>query len=122
MSPRQKNGMSIRSAYVVGFLLALLLTVCSYVLVTTHAFASTTIMIIIAGLAVIQLAVQLIFFLHLDREQKPHWNLVTFLLTIGALVVLVFGSLWIMSNLNYNMHPKSDAEEYIIKDEGFHSH
>ncbi len=116
----KKNGMSLRNAYLVGFLLSLLLTLCSYSLVTRHTFNNATTMALIASLAVIQLAVQLIFFLHLDREKRPHWNLLTFLLTVGVLIILVFGSLWIMSNLDYNMHPRSDTEEYIIKDEGFH--
>jgi len=63
-------------------------------------------------LATIQLFVQLIFFLHLDREPKPFWNLQVLMFAAGVIVIIVVGSIWIMNNLNYNMMP-SDVNNYL---------
>lgn len=68
-------------------------------------------------LAIIQLVAQLYFFLHLGRESKPRWNFIVFLFMILVLVIVVWGSLWIMDNLNYNMMPQ-DIEEYMKEHPG----
>jgi cytochrome o ubiquinol oxidase subunit IV len=47
-----------------------------------------------------------VFFLHLGRETRPRWKLAVFLFMLGVILILVFGSLWIMTNLNYRMMPK----------------
>lgn len=106
--------------YVIGFGLSLLLTILAYATVTGRAFSARFSVGLIVFFAVIQLFVQLIFFLHLGREAKPRWRWVT--LGFGVLVVgiLVFGSLWIMDNLNYNMmHSPEEAHEYMRKQGGF---
>lgn len=106
--------------YVVGFGLSLLLTFLAYATVAGKMFSSSLTIGLIVFFAIIQLFVQLIFFLHLGREAKPHWRWVT--LGFGVLVVgiVVFGSLWIMDNLNYNMmHSPEKMHEYIHKQGGF---
>ena len=50
-----------------------------------------------------QFFTQLLFFLHLGRETKPRWKLLVFLFMTMIVAILVFGSLWIMYNLNYHM-------------------
>ena len=89
--------------YTIGFILSIALTIIPYVLVTQHLLDSdlTVFSIVVAG--ILQLAVQLIFFLHLGSESKPRWNLMAFIFTIVIVVILVVGSLWIMHNLDYNM-------------------
>jgi cytochrome o ubiquinol oxidase operon protein cyoD len=74
---------------------------------------------IINGLAVVQLFVQLYFFLHMGDESKPRWNLMAFLFMLLVLVIVVFGSLWIMKNLDYHMSP-SDTSNYMMHEEGIH--
>lgn len=121
----QPNSQSTRShgsvlSYSVGFLLSLLLTVLAYTLVVNGSLSPGILFASIIGLALAQLLVQLIFFLHLDRENKPHWNLMVFVFTVGVVVIIVFGTLWIMYNLDYhhggNLEIKSP--EQIIEDEG----
>ena len=89
--------------YIIGFILSIVLTVIPYVLVTQHILDSdlTIFSIIVAG--ILQLVVQLVFFLHLGSESKPRWNLMAFIFTIVIVGILVVGSLWIMHNLDYNM-------------------
>lgn len=90
-------------SYITGFILSILLTVIPYFLVVDHIFALNTIIISIVILGVLQLLVQLIFFLHLDNSSAQRWNVLAFIFTVLIVVILVLGSLWIMYNLNYNM-------------------
>jgi len=89
--------------YIIGFILSIILTVIPYYLVVNHILASEMSYIVISVFAILQLLVQLVFFLHLGGESKPHWNLIAFVFTLFIIGILVTGSLWIMYNLNYNM-------------------
>ena len=68
-----------------------------------HSLNNEIIYIVISVSAVMQLLIQLIFFLHLNSESKPRWNLTVFLFIILIVGILVIGTLWIMYNLDYNM-------------------
>ena len=103
-TPDHSHG-TMRS-YVVGFALSIALTLAAYFMVTHHALGRTALIVAIFALAMIQLYVQLVFFLHLGREGKPRLNLMTFLFMLLVLVIVVAGSLWIMNNLNYHMTPQ----------------
>ncbi len=92
-------------SYSIGFCLSLLLTIIPYLVVVNHVQMGTALVVTILGVAVVQLVVQLLFFLHLGREEKPYWNLFVFLFAAMVIGILVIGSLWIMHNLNYNMTP-----------------
>lgn len=91
------------SSYVVGFIFSILLTIIPYAIVTKHIFLPTTTFVVISLLALLQLIVQLVYFLHLGKESKPKWNMLAFAFTIIVVAILVIGSLWIMYNLDYNM-------------------
>jgi cytochrome o ubiquinol oxidase operon protein cyoD len=113
---------SIRS-YIAGFGLSLMLTLTAYFLVLRHvnshhvAISHSTLMFMLTGTALVQLIVQLIFFLHLDRESKPRWNLTVLFFAVTVVVIVVFGSLWIMNNLNYH-HPSDDQINKYIRSQG----
>ena len=86
------------AGYVAGFILSLVLTVVAYWLVLQHKnsgqpmFAHRFLVVTVVVLAITQLFVQLVFFLHLDRESKPRWNLLV--TSFAAIVVLdVLGDL-----------------------------
>ena len=106
-------------SYITGFVLSLALTLTAYLLVSQHVLASGPLVTAIAVLAIVQLLVQLVLFLHLGSEPKPRWNLVVSLFAALVVVIVVFGSLWIMNNLNYHMSP-ANTDKYIIQDEGVH--
>ncbi|HSW98436.1 MAG TPA: cytochrome o ubiquinol oxidase subunit IV [Candidatus Saccharimonadales bacterium] len=93
-------------SYTVGFGLSVLVTLGAYLAVTQHVLGRTGLIAVIFALAVVQLVVQLLFFLHLGREGKPRLNLMSFLFMLLVLVIVVAGSLWIMNNLNYHMTPQ----------------
>jgi len=92
------------TSYTVGFVLSILLTLAAYFSVTQHIFTGNALIIFIAILALVQLVVQLFFFLHLNK-MKSRWNAVIFWFMLLIVAILVGGSLWIMKNLNYNMTP-----------------
>lgn len=117
---QNESRMSPYLAYVIGFGLSVILTILAYMVVTSYAFSYEVTITLVVSCAVAQLFVQLMFFLHLGREARPRWRLV--MLAFGILVVsiLVFGSLWIMDNLNYTMmHSPEMTEQYMERQGGF---
>lgn len=103
--------------YCIGFVLSLLLTIAAYVSVTQDVLARPMLVAVIIGLAIVQLLVQFVFFLHLGREQKPRYNLLAFWFMILIVGIVVGGSLWIMDNLDYRMMG-DDMEHYMLEEEG----
>lgn len=102
-----------------GFILSILLTLAAYVAVVEQLVPNGLLIIIIICLALMQFVVQMIFFLHLDKEAGPRWNLIVFLSTVSVVLIVVVGSLWIMQNLNYNMSP-TGVDKYIQQEEGIY--
>ena len=98
-----ESGHGSVKSYIVGFILSIVLTIVAFGAVMQQWFVPVNTMFFIAGLAVLQLLVQLIMFLHLGSESKPYWNLSAFLFSVLIVFVVVVGSLWIMYNLNANM-------------------
>lgn len=88
-----------------GFILSILLIASAYLIVRHHHLSDQLLTLTIFGLAIIQVIIQLVFFLHLGMESKPHWNTITFLFVVLVIVIVIGGSLWIMNNINYNLMP-----------------
>lgn len=99
--------------YVTGFVLAVVLTLLAYNAVVNHMWTGTTLVAIIISLAIAQLIVQLVFFLHFGRGKDARWNMATFFFMMIILTILVGGTLWIMDNLNYNMMPSGKMDTYM---------
>jgi cytochrome o ubiquinol oxidase operon protein cyoD len=113
-------------SYITGFILSVLLTLAAAGLIWIHINSGHTIFthqfltIAILVLAVAQLFVQLIFFMHLANESGPRWKLAVFASTVGIILIIIVGSIWIMNHLNYNMMASpSDMNAYIQSQDGF---
>lgn len=109
-------------SYAVGFGLSLLLTLAAYIIAAKQLTSGWTMIYVLAVLAITQLFVQLFFFLHLGRESRPRWNLTAFSFAAMVVVIVVFGTLWIMNNLSYSHDlgkPANESDQAIIKDEGY---
>ena len=89
--------------YVVGLGLALLLTATSFFIAGTNLVWQPSIPIAIIVLAIAQMGVHIVFFLHITTGPDNTNNVLA--LAFGLLIVflVVGGSVWIMSNLNQNM-------------------
>ena len=103
-------------SYSIGFVLSVVLTLIPYYFVTRELFSAKNLLLVAAFFGVLQLFVQVIFFLHLHKKSKPHWNMIIFSFTLLIVSFLVIGSLWIMYHLNVNMmgaSPFHSNEGYI---------
>jgi cytochrome o ubiquinol oxidase operon protein cyoD len=113
-----------RTMYIAGYVISVILTLGAYVLVSTHVahhhlYPSDTFMkYSLFGLAVLQLFAQMVLFLGLGREKKPHWNTYAFIFAGTIVLIIVIGSLWIMSNLNYRMMYSPEQINRYLHSEG----
>lgn len=108
-------GQRALKSYVTGFVLSITLTLIPYFIVVNHLFGGSSLIYVAVLFGVAQLLAQVIFFLHLHKKSKPHWNMIVFIFTVLIVSILVVGSLWVMRNLNYNM---SDASP-VNTNEGY---
>lgn len=100
--------------YVIGIIVCIMLTLIPYLIVVNHLLAGWHAIAAVMGAAVIQAFVQLILFLHLGDEDHPRWNMMAFLFMALVLVIIVWGSLWIMYNLEgRTMSPMGPPMEHM---------
>jgi len=91
--------------YAIGLTLAVLLTAASFGVVYTDLIWGPAIPAALVALAVAQIGVHLVFFLHLTTAPDNTNNALA--LAFGVLIVglIIAGSLWIIAHLNQNMLP-----------------
>ena len=93
---------SVKS-YLIGFVLAVILTVIPFWVVMSGDFSRTVSGVVIAVTAVLQMLVHLVFFLHLDRSSESRWNVNAAVFTVVVIGIIVAGTLWVMHNMNVHM-------------------
>ncbi len=86
-------------SYLVAFVLSLILTAAAFVLVMLSVLPPVAAVIIVTVFALSQIAVHLVFFLHLNRASEEPFKLTIFLYTLIILAILVGASIWIMRHL-----------------------
>lgn len=104
LEPQNEHSVESFKSYVLGFILSILLTLMAYFIVVKKMLSQAYMVYAIIGLGVIQAVIQLVLFLHLGKESKPKWNVISFLFMVVVFVIVFAGSIWIMDNLShYNM-------------------
>jgi cytochrome o ubiquinol oxidase subunit IV len=94
--------------YLTGFVLAAILTIIPFWLVMGHVFDNRWLTItLVLLLAVVQIFVHIVYFLHLDTHSEGGWNMMAFVFTIVLVVIVLGASIWVMYNENANMMPMS---------------
>jgi cytochrome o ubiquinol oxidase subunit IV len=90
-------------SYTAGLVLAILLTIVSFVVSQTNLLWPPGVPVGLIVLAFAQIGVHLVFFLHLGSGPESTNNILA--LAFGMLVVFLVsaGSIWIIANLNWNM-------------------
>lgn len=90
-------------AYLIGFGLAILLTAASFYVAESRFIWGPGIPVALIALAVAQIGVHLVFFIHITSAPDNTNNILA--LAFGVLIValIVIGSIWIMDNLNHNL-------------------
>ncbi len=114
MSSKRQHGSA--GSYVTGYLLSLLFTAIPYYLVVNKTITGNSLVATIIGFAILQMFVQVFFFLHLGRGAKPIYNVVFFAATVGIILVVVGGSIYITDHLHYSMSP-TEAVKQIAQGE-----
>ena len=94
--------------YTIGFALAVVLTATSFWVANTSLLWAPGVPLGLAVLAIAQMGVHLVFFLHITSGPDNTNNVLA--LAFGVLIVtlVVAGSLWIMTNLTDNMMPSAE--------------
>lgn len=109
--------------YIIGFVLSLFMTLIAYFAVVGSWLEGMALIVLLCVLAVVQMVVQLVYFLHLGEEVGPRYRFASFLLMAVLLLIVVVGSLWIMYHLNENMMNMTPEQknEYMLQefDKGF---
>src|SRR3982074_3061499 len=102
---RQKHWETLSGVlvYTIGLVLAVILTATSFWAANTSLLWAPGIPLGLAVLAIAQMGVHLVFFLHITTGPDNTNNVLA--LAFGVLIVFlgVVGSVWIMDNLNANM-------------------
>ena len=94
--------------YLLGLALAVGLTAASFWVRGTGLVYGPGLAMALLVLAVAQMGIHLIFFLHITTDPDNENNMLA--LAFGVLIVclIVFGSLWVMEHMNHNMAPMQE--------------
>jgi cytochrome o ubiquinol oxidase operon protein cyoD len=102
MTPVQERRRELRS-YVTGLLLALLLTAVPFASVAWADLSHAALMSLIGLCAAAQIIVHLRFFLHIDLSRSHRDDLQLIFFSAVIILLMVGGTLWIMSDLSQRM-------------------
>ena len=89
--------------YTIGLLLAALLTVTSFWVANTSLIWPPGVPLGLAVLAIAQMGVHLVFFLHITTGSDNTNNVLALAYGLFIVFLVVAGSVWIMASLNANM-------------------
>jgi cytochrome o ubiquinol oxidase operon protein cyoD len=102
------SGHGTLKGYVTGFVLAVILTAIPFWLVMGGVLPdSTSTALAIMALAVVQIIVHMVYFLHMNTRSEGGWTMLALIFTVVLVVITLSGSLWVMYHLNHNMMPVS---------------
>jgi cytochrome o ubiquinol oxidase operon protein cyoD len=91
--------------YVIGLVLASGLTLISFYITRGGLFWAPSIPTALIVLAIAQMGVHLVFFLHVTSGPDSSNNVLALAFGILIVFLIIAGSLWIMANLNHDMLP-----------------
>jgi len=103
------NIMSEVTAYIIGLALALILTGVSFWVASTSVLWGPGVAVGLVVLAIAQMGVHLVFFLHITSGPDNTNNVLA--LAFGVLIVflVMVGTIWIMAHMNANMGPTPEV-------------
>jgi cytochrome o ubiquinol oxidase subunit IV len=101
-APLESSGFLI---YTTGFILAVLLTATSFWVANTSLLWGPGVALGLVVLAIAQMGVHLVFFLHITTGPDSTNNVLALAFGILIVFLVVAGSLWIMTDLNMMTPP-----------------
>jgi cytochrome o ubiquinol oxidase operon protein cyoD len=100
-----EHSRATRTSYLVGLLYATILTVASFWASSADVIYAPGVPVLLAVLAIAQMGVHLVFFLHISSAPDQTNNFLALAFGIFVVGLIVFGSMIIMANLNHAMMP-----------------
>ena len=91
--------------YALGLALATLLTAASFWVARTHIIYGPGVPMALVALAIAQMGIHLVFFLHITTAPDNTNNVLALAFGVLIVFVLVFGTVWVMAHMNHNMMP-----------------
>jgi cytochrome o ubiquinol oxidase subunit IV len=92
-----------RTDYLIGFVLAAILTAIPFWLVMDHVLSGTQAGLVVMALAAVQVVVHMVYFLHMNSRSQGGYNMLALLFTLVVVGIVITGSLWVMHHLNVDM-------------------
>ncbi len=90
-------------SYTAGLVFALLLTATSFIVAQTDLLWGPGVAAGLAVLAIAQMGVHLVFFLHIGTDSEGANNVLALAFGVFIVVLIMVGSMWIIDHLNANM-------------------
>ncbi|MBV9882019.1 MAG: cytochrome o ubiquinol oxidase subunit IV [Sphingomonadaceae bacterium] len=94
-----------------GLGFSVILTVAAFILASTHLIYGPAIPVALIVLAIAQMGVHLVFFLHITTGPDNTNNVLALAFGILVVFLVVLGSIWIMNHLETNMMPMNQLME-----------
>jgi cytochrome o ubiquinol oxidase subunit IV len=108
LTETEEGGRAGLLVYTVGLGLAVILTATSFWVANTSVIWGPGVHLGLAVLAIAQMGVHLVFFLHITTAPDNTNNVLALAFGVLIVFVVIVGSLWIMNNLNDNMMPSTE--------------
>jgi len=103
----EDDGTTSSGSYLLGLALAILLTLASFGAAITHIVWAPGLPVFLAVLAIAQMGVHLVFFMHVNATEEGENTVLALGFGIFIVMLVVFGSIIIMANLS-NIMPSMD--------------
>jgi cytochrome o ubiquinol oxidase operon protein cyoD len=101
--------LSETAAYVIGLALALILTGVSFWVASTSALWGPGVAVGLVVLAIAQMGVHLVFFLHITSGPDNTNNVLALAFGVMIVFLVMIGTIWIMAHLAANMGPSPEV-------------
>jgi len=102
--PQDSPGHWVRT-YLLGLGFATILTIASFWIAAAHPIWGPAVPVALIVLAIAQMGVHLVFFLHVTTGPDNTNNVLALAFGVMVVALVVLGSIWIMDHLNQNMMP-----------------
>ncbi len=86
-------------SYLLGFLFSVVLSAAAFVVMLGESFGRETTMVVLGCLGMLQLFVQLRYFLHIDGRRESQEDLYLILFSVLVLLMMVIGTVWVLGDL-----------------------
>ncbi len=102
--PEESAGHWVRNANL-GLGFSVLLTAAAFWVAAAHPVWGPAVPVALVVLAIAQMGVHLVFFLHVTTGPDNTNNVLALAFGVMVVFLIVLGSIWIMGHLNHNMMP-----------------